>query len=196
MDVLHPRCAGLDVHQKTVVVCLRIVEGAAVQREVRTFGTATRELLALADWLAAHGCTHAVLESTGVYWKPVWAVLEGTVTLVLANATAVRNVPGRKSDVSDASWLADLLAHGLVRPSFVPPQPIQDLRALTRTRKQLVREVVEHTQRIGKVLESANVKLASVVSHLLGRSARAILDALVAGEADPAVLAALAHPRL
>jgi len=196
MDVLHPRCAGLDVHQKRVVACRRVVEGAEVQREVRTFGTTTRELLALADWLAAAGCTHAVMESTGVYWRPVWHVLDGTLELFLANATAVRSVPGRKSDVADASWLAELLAHGLVRGSFVPPQPIQDLRELTRTRKQLVREVVEHTQRIGKVLESANVKLAAVVSQLLGTSSRRILEALIAGETDPVTLAALAHPRL
>lgn len=196
METLHGRCAGLDVHQETVVACVRLGEHGPVHHEVRTFATTTRGLLALSDWLTATGCTHAVMESTGVYWKPVWHMLEGGVELVLANAAAVRNVPGRKSDVQDAVWLADLLAHGLVRGSFVPPREIQDLRELTRTRRQLVREVVEHTQRIGKVLESANVKLASVVSHLLGRSGRAMLDAMVAGETDPATLAGLAHGRL
>jgi transposase len=137
---------------------MRDASGATVQQEVRTFPTTARGLLALQDWLEASGCTHAVLESTGVYWKPVWHVLEDSVTLVLANATAVRNLPGRKSDVQDAQWLADLLAHGLVGGSFVPPAPIQALRELTRTRKQLVREGTAHSQRIEKVLESADLK--------------------------------------
>lgn len=178
MECIHARCAG------------------RAQHEVRTFATTAAGLLALQEWLGATGCTHAVLESTGVYWKPVWHMLEEHLTLVLANATAVRNVPGRKSDVSDAQWLADLLAHGLVRGSFVPPAPIQALRELPRTRKQLGREGTAHSQRIEKVLESADVKLAAVLRPLLGGSGRAILAALAEGEPDPDRLVALAHPRL
>jgi len=196
MDVQHARCAGLDVHKQTVVACVRVAVAGTGRHEVRTFATTAAGLLALQEWLVAAGCTHAVLESTGVYWKPVWHILEDSLTLVLANATAVRNLPGRKSDVSDAQWLADLLAHGLVRGSFVPPAPIQALRELTRTRKQLGREVTAHSQRIEKVLESADVKLATVLHPLLGVSGRAIVAALAAGETDPERLVALAHPRL
>jgi transposase len=196
MDVQHARCAGLDVHKQTVVACVRVAVAGTGRHEVRTFATTATGLLALQEWLVAAGCTHAVLESTGVYWKPVWHMLEDSLTLVLANATAVRNLPGRKSDVSDAQWLADLLAHGLVRGSFVPPAPIQALRELTRTRKQLGREVTAHSQRIEKVLESADVKLATVLHPLLGVSGRAIVAALAAGETDPERLVALAHPRL
>jgi len=196
MDVLHQRCAGLDVHQKTVVACVRLVAQGTVSREVRTFGTTTRELLTLSDWLAACAVTHVAMESTGVFWKPVWHVLEEHFELVLANAMHIRNIPGRKSDVNDATWIADLLAHGLIRGSFVPPAPIQELRDLTRTRTQLVREVARHTLRLQRVLEDANLKLAAVVSDLLGVSGRAVLDALVAGEADPARLADLTHGRL
>jgi transposase len=141
MDVLHAKCAGLDVHQRTVVACARRTLGRSVTHEVRTFGTTTRELLALTDWLTAHGCTHVAMESTGVYWKPVWQVLDGSFELVLANAMHIRNIPGRKTDVNDATWIADLLAHGLIRGSFVPPAPVQELRDLTRTRKQLGREI-------------------------------------------------------
>src|SRR5438034_10696881 len=196
MDVLHPKCAGLDVHQQTVVACARTGAGKAVTYDVRTFGTTTAEVLALSDWLTAHGCTHVAMEATGVYWKPVWHVLEGHFELVLANAAHVKNVPGRKTDVNDAMWLADLLAHGLIRASFVPPVAVQELRTLTRTRKQLVRERAQHVQRIQKLLEDANLKLASVVSDVMGKSGRAILDALVAGETDPAKLLALTDPRL
>jgi transposase len=196
MQVLYDRCAGLDVHAQTVVACVRVGTGAQVRHEVRTFGTGTGELLRLGEWLAAEQCTHAVMESTGVYWKPVWHLLEGTLTLLLANALQVRAVPGRKTDVNDATWLADLLAHGLIHASFVPPTPIQELRDLTRTRKQLVREIAQHTLRIQKVLEDANIKLAHVLSDVLGQSGRAILAALIAGETDPDRLAALAHGRL
>lgn len=196
MDVVYPRCAGLDVHQKTVVVCARVADGPRVQRDVHTFGTTTGELLALAAWLAARAITHVALESTGVYWKPVWHVLEGQCELVLANAMHIRNIPGRKSDVNDATWIADLLAHGLIRGSFVPPAPIQELRDLTRTRKQLVREIGRHTLRLQKTLEDANLKLTGLLSDVLGKSGRAILAALVAGETDPARLAALAGGRL
>jgi len=196
MEVLYPRCVGLDVHKDTVVACVRLAADGRVHQEVRTFGTTTKELLALADWLRESECTHAAMESTGVYWKPVWHVLEDSLTLVLANAMHIRNVPGRKTDVNDATWIADLLAHGLIRGSFVPPAPVQAMRDLTRTRKQLVREVAQHTQRLQKTLEDANVKLASFVSDILGMSGRAILDAIANGETDPEKLADLTTGRL
>src|SRR5438128_5954516 len=196
MDVLHPKCAGLDVHQQTVVACARTGAGKAVTYDVRTFGTTTAELLAWSDWLAGKGCTQVARESTGVYWKPVWHVLEGTGELVLANAMHIRNIPGRKSDVNDATWIADLLAHGLIRGSFVPPEPIQELRDLTRTRKQLVREIAQHTLRIQKTLENANIKLTAVLADVLGSSGRAILRALARGERDPERLAELASDRV
>ena len=191
MEVLYPRCAGLDVHKDTVVACVRCVTDP-VHREVRTFGTTTTELFELADWLESHGCTHVAMEATGVYWKPVWHLLDERFELVLANAQHIRNVPGRKTDVNDAMWIADLLAHGLIRGSFVPPARIQELRDLTRTRKQLVREISQHTLRIQKTLEDANIKLASVLSNVVGTSGRAMLDAIVAGENDPERLASLA----
>jgi transposase len=150
----------------------------------------------MAAWLQSKGCTHVAMESTGVYWKPVWHVLEGRFELVLGNAGQIRNMPGRKSDVNDATWIADLLAHGLIRPSFVPPAPIQQLRDLTRTRKQLVREISRHTLRIQKTLEDANIKLTGVISNLLGVSGRAILNALASGETDPEKLADLTEGRL
>jgi transposase len=196
MEVLYPRCAGLDVHQASVVACVRLAEGARASHEVRTFETTTKGLLALADWLREAGCTHVAMESTGVYWKPVWHVLEGEFELVLANAAHIRNVPGRKTDVNDAIWIADLLAHGLIKSSFVPPTPIQELRDLTRTRKQLVRETARHVQRIQKTLEDANIKIAGVISDILGVSGRAFLEAIIAGETDPEKLADLARGRL
>jgi transposase len=196
MDVMYARCAGLDVHKDTVVACVRLVVDGKVEREVRTFGTTTQDLLALGDWLRERQCTHAAMESTGVYWKPVWHVLEESLTLVLANAMHIRNVPGRKTDVNDATWIADLLAHGLIRGSFVPPTPVQEMRDLTRTRKQLVREAAQHSQRLQKTLEDANIKLASLVSDILGKSGRAILDALVGGESDPEKLADMTSGRL
>jgi len=197
MEVLYPRCAGLDVHKATVVAGVRLVAGGKVVRGVRTFGTTTAGLLELAAWLGESGCTHVAMEATGVYWRPVWHVLaEGGFGLVLANAAQVKNVPGRKTDVGDAAWLAELLAHGLVRASFVPDAPTEELRALLRTRKQLVREKASHTLRLQKTLEDANIKLDGVLADLLGKSGRAMLEALAAGEDDPAKLAALAHPRL
>ncbi len=196
MEVLYPRCAGLDVHAGSVTACVRMATGAEVTYEHRTVATTSRGLLALADWLAAHGCTHVAMEATGVYWKPVWHVLEPGFALVLANAMHIRNVPGRKSDMNDATWIADLLAHGLIRSSFVPPAPIQELRDLTRTRKQLVGEIARHTLRIQKTLEDANLKLTQVMSDILGTSGRAILAALVAGETDPHRLADLTRGRL
>lgn len=196
MELLHARCAGLDVHATNVVACVRIADSRAVTYEYRTVPTTTRGLLELADWLTAHACTHVVLESTGVYWKPVWHILEGQFSLTLANAMHVRNVPGRKSDKNDATWLADLLAMGLIRGSFVPPASVQALRDLTRTRKQFVRELARHTQRIQKTLEDANVKLTEAISDVLGVSGRAMLNAFIAGETDPERLADLAKGRL
>jgi transposase len=195
MEVLYTRCAGLDVHKDTVVACARIAVEGDVRQDVRSFATSMHGLLALADWLTQHGCTHVAMEATGVYWKPIWHVLEGSVELVLANARHVRNVPGRKSDVNDATWLADLLAHGLIRASFVPPTPIQHMRDLTRTRKQLVREIAQHTQRIQKTLDDANLKITGLITDLLGPTGRRILDALVHGQTDPERLVDLG-PRL
>ena len=196
MKTLHKRCAGLDVHKAEVVACLRVVNKQNVGHEVRRFPTTTHGLLELAEWLEHAGCTHVAMEATGVYWKPVWHILEGRFALILANAAHVKNVPGRKSDVNDATWIADLLAHGLIRSSFVPPPAIQELRDLTRTRKQLRREIVQHTQRIQAVLEEANVKLCSVITDILGASGRRILTAMIAGETDAQKLAALGSERL
>ena len=196
MKAMHRRCAGLDVHQKEIVACRRLVVGRKVQTEVNRFATTTQGLLDLADWLEEGRVTHVAMEATGVYWKPVWHILHGRFTLILANAAHIRNVPGRKSDVNDATWIAELLAHGLIRPSFVPPQPIQELRDLTRTRKELTREIVRHTQRIQSVLEEANIKLASVITDITGVSGRRILKAIISGEADAQRLADLGSSRL
>jgi transposase len=173
-----------------------VSEGGEVRHVVRRFATTTAGLLELADWLRQAGCTHVAMEATGIYWKPVWHILEGEFELILANPAHIRNVPGRKSDVNDATWIADLLAHGLIRSSMVPPGPIQELRDLTRTRKQLMRELVQHKQRIQKVLEDANVKLASVVSDVVGESGRRMLRAIIAGQTDAKKLAALGSERL
>ena len=197
MEVLYPHCAGLDVHKNTVVACVRHTVDGTIKREVRTFKTITKELLALSEWLAAEGCTHIAMEATGVYWKPVWHILsDGDFALVLANAAHVKNVPGRKTDVNDATWLADLLAHGLIRGSFVPDQQTQEMRDLLRTRKQLVRERSRHVQRLQKTLEDANIKLDSVISDVMGLSGRKMIEALIAGESDSEQLAQLAHRRI
>ena len=196
MKTLHRRCAGLDVHCDSVVACARLTVRTKATHEVRRFSTATRDLLELADWLAAQGITHVAMEATGIHWKPIWHILEGRFELVLANAAHIRNVPGRKSDVNDAVWISDLLAHGLIRASFVPPAQIQDVRDLTRTRTQLVREVAQHIQRIQKTLENANIKLTSVISNIIGTSGRRILKAMIAGETNPAKLAELGSTRL
>jgi transposase len=192
MEVLYPRCAGLDVHAGNVIACARIAAGPRVTYDHHTVPTTTRGLFELAEWLAAHGCTHVAMEATGVYWKPVWHVLEERFTLILANAMHIRNVPGRKSDMNDATWIADLLAHGLIRSSFVPPAPIQELRDLTRSRRQLVHEIARHVLRIQKTLEDANLKM----SDIGGVSGRAILTALIAGETDPNRLVDLTRGRL
>lgn len=196
MKTMHRRCAGVDVHKKEVVACLRIVARGKATYEVRRFPTTTRGLLELADWLEAAQCTHVAMEATGVYWKPVWHILESRFALILANAAHIKGVPGRKSDVNDATWIADLLAHGLIRASFVPPQPIQELRDLTRTRKQFGREIVQHSQRIQAVLEEANIKLSSVISDILGQAGQRMLKAIIEGESDADKLAELGGWRL
>jgi transposase len=196
MEVIYPRCAGLDVHKQTVVACARIATDGPASQQVRTFETTTSGLLALADWLESCGVQHAAMEATGVYWKPVWHILEGHFELVLANAAHVKNVPGRKTDVNDAMWLADLLAHGLIRASFVPPTPVQELRTLTRTRKQFVRERASHVQRIEKVLEDANLKLSVVITDILGKAGRAVLQAIIDGQTNPERLAACVTTRV
>jgi transposase len=188
MEVVHQCCAGLDVHKAEIVACVRQARGATVTHTVERFATTTSGLVALNAWLQARGATHAVLEATGVYWKPVWHVLEGTVDLLLAHPASVKAIPGRKSDQNDAMWLADLLAHGLIRGSYVPPVAIQELRDLTRTRQQLVRERSQHVLRLQKTLDDANIKIAGIVTNLLGASGRGILQALIDGETAPARL--------
>ena len=184
MDVIYPRCAGLDVHKQTVVACARVAGSGPLLQEVRTFQTTTSGLLELCDWLASLGVQHVAMEATGVYCKPVWHVLDGHFELVLANAVHVKNVPGR-TDVNDSMWLADLLAHGLIRASVLPPVAVQELRTLTRTRKQFVRERASHVQRIEKVLEDANLKLSIVLSEFVGKSGRAVLQAIIDGHTAP-----------
>jgi transposase len=197
MEVLYPHCAGLDVHKKTVVAC-RIVPGPDGRpcKEIRTFGTTTRELLRLLDWLAEGGVTHVAMESTGVYWKPIWNLLEGAFALLLVNAAHIKQVAGRKTDVKDSEWLADLLRHGLLRASFVPERFQRELRELIRYRTALVRERAAEVNRVQKVLEGANIKLASVASDVDGVSGRQILAALVAGQTEAAALAQLAKGKL
>ena len=185
MELTHARCAGLDVHKDTVVACVRIERDGHVRRETRTFGTMTIDLLALQQWLVDEEVTHVAMEATGVYWKQVWHVLEPVCTLILANPAHIKNVPGRKTDVKDAEWIAELLSHGLVEASFVPPTPIQELRALTRDRRQFHREASQHVQRIQKVLQDANIKIDSVISDVMGMSGRAFLKAIIEGECDP-----------
>lgn len=197
MQTLVERGCGLDVHQATVVACLLItLRNGQIQKQMRTFETTTRELMRLREWLLSEGCTHVAMESTGVYWKPVYAVLEGTFQVVVANAQHVRKVPGRKTDVKDAEWLADLLGHGLLRPSFVPPKPIRELRDLTRYRRKLVESQAAERNRLLKLLETANIKLASVATDVFGVSGRAMLCALVEGQATPQEMAQLARGRM
>jgi transposase len=193
MQVLYERCCGLDVHKKTVTVCLITPD----VREVRTFGTFTEDLRALQDWLLSHGCTHVAMESTGVYWKPIWNLLEGTgMELLLVNARDLKAVPGRKTDVKDAEWITDLMRHGLLRGSFVPDRAQRELRELVRYRRSLIDERSREANRIQKLLEGANVKLASVATDVLGKSGKAMLQAIADGETDPKVLASLALGKL
>jgi transposase len=200
MDVVFLRCAGLDVHKKSITAC-RIVPDPTGQEaegiaELRTFGTMTLELLALADWLTEASITHVAMESTGEYWTPVYNLLEGTFTVFLVNAAHVKNVPGRKTDKADARWLAKLMRFGLLQASFIPPKGQRDVRDLTRYRTKLVQERVREVNRVQGVLERANIKLASVASDIRGVSGRAMLEALIAGKADPATMADLAKRRM
>jgi transposase len=197
MKVVYERCAGLDVHKKTVVACVLTPDGASGwRRETRTFSTMTADLLALSDWLQSLGCTHVAMESTGDYWKPVFNILEATVEVLLVNAQHVKAVPGRKTDVKDAEWLAELLQHGLLRASFIPPVAQRELRDLTRYRNTFIRERATLVNRVQKVLEDANIKLGSVASNVMGVSGRAMLEALIAGDTNPERLADLAKGRL
>jgi transposase len=193
MQTLVERGCGLDVHQATVVACLLIVlKNKQVQKQARTFGTTTRELLSLREWLLSQGCTHVAMESTGVYWKPIYAVLEGAFEIVVANAQHIKKVPGRKTDVKDAEWIADLLCYGLLRSSFVPPKPIRELRDVMRYRRKLVETQAAERNRLLKLLESANIKLASVATDVFGMSGRLMLRALIEGKAAPQEMADLA----
>jgi transposase len=197
MEVLYTRCCGLDIHKKSVVACLIITEpGQQPVKETRTFRTMTADLLALADWLSDMGCTHVAMESTGVYWRPIYNLMEGLFELLLVNAQHIKAVPGRKTDVKDADWIAELLRHGLLRGSFVPSRPQRQLRELTRHRTTLVQERARTINRMQNVLEDANIKLASVVTDIRGVSARSMLEALIAGERDLSVMAELARGRM
>jgi transposase len=197
MHVLYPRCCGLDIHKKTVVACVLLTDPDGTDhRFVRTFGTMTADLLVLGDWLSFHAVTHVAMESTGVLWRPVFNVLEEGRTLILVNAQHLTAVPGRKTDVKDSEWLADLLRHGLLKASFVPPPPIRVLRDLTRYRKTLVELRTQEINRIHKVLDTANLKLGVVASNVVGVSGRRMLRAIEQGESDPEVLAELAKGQL
>ena len=197
MRVLHERCCGLDIHKKFVVACLLATSpDGTPQHEILTYSTMTHDLLALCDWLGAEHCTHVVMESTASFWRPIYNLLEGHVELLVVNAYHVKAVPGRKTDVKDAEWLADLLRHGLVRASFIPSPVQRQQRDLTRYRIHLIEERARLTNRLQVVLEDANIKLAAVVTDVRGVSARAILQALMAGEKDSHVLAELARGRL
>jgi transposase len=197
MRVVHERCCGLDVHKQTVVACLLLTAaGGQASHEVRTFATTTAGLQALGDWLARCGVTHVAMESTGIFWRPVFNLLEGRCEVILVNAAHMKAVPGHKTDVKDSEWIADLLCHGLLTASFLPPKPIRDLRDLVRARKTLVQQRAQAILRVQKVLETANIKLSSVASDVLGVSGRAMLDAMLAGVSDAEVLAELAQKRL
>ena len=197
MYVVYAHCCGLDVHKRSITACLLVSRaGGKGQHEIRRFGTMTRDLLALADWLQSHHVTHVAMESTGVYWKPVWNILEGQFEVVLVNAQHIKAVPGRKTDIKDCQWIAELLQHGLLRSSFVPPTPIRQLRDLTRMRASLRQDHTAVANRRQKVLEEANIKLAAVASDWLGVSGRAILAQLLAGEEDAEKLAELSRGRL
>jgi transposase len=192
MDVLHPRCCGLDVHKSSISACILVQEAGRVQKHQRRFGAMTKDLQELANWLRQFEVTQVAMESSGVYWKPVWNILEGQFTVVLVNAQHIKNVPGRKTDQKDAEWIAQLLQHGLLRPSYVPCEIIRDLRDLTRMRVSLSQEASRISSRVQKVLEDANVKLASVATNTLGKSGRAMLEEIIARKDDPEHLASLA----
>ncbi len=197
MDIIYERVAGLDVHKDVIVACVRLTQGGQVERECRSFSTTTAGLLDLLAWLLESRVSHVAMEATGVYWKPVWNILsDGRFELIVANAAHIKNVPGRKTDVNDAMWIADLLACGLIRASFVPDEAFQQLRSLLRARKQLLGEQTRHVQRIQKTLEEANIKLDSVISDVMGVSGRRMIEAMIAGERNPGRLAALADGRI
>ena len=196
MEIVYKRCCGLDVHKETVAACVMIREGEKVQKEIRTFRTMTSDLLVLHDWLLAHRVTHVAMESTGVYWKPVFNLLEGSFEVLLVNASHIKAVPGKKTDIKDCEWIADLLSHGLLKGSFIPPQPIRDLRDLTRYRKSLSDERTREINRLQKLLETANIKLSSVATDVMGVSGKAMLEAILSGSTEPEVLADLAKGRL
>jgi len=197
MDIVRPRCPGIDIGKRSLTACVITTDARGTPaKEIRTFGTLTSELLALADWLDTAGVTAVAMESTGSYWKPIWNLLEDRFELLLANAAHLKAVPGRKTDVRDAEWIADLFRHGLLRASFIPPRPERELRELVRYRTTLVRERASEINRLAKVLEGANIKLGSVSTNIGGVSGRAILAALASGTTDPAVLAELARGRL
>jgi len=186
MEVIHDRVAGLDVHKDTVVACVRTMSGNKATRECRTYATTTDGLLSLLEWLSLSQCGLAAMEATGVYWVPVWKILsEGDFELLVANAAHIKSVPGRKTDMNDAMWIADLAAHGLIKASFVPDEELHELRTLMRTRKQLVREQTRHVQRIQKTLTEANIRLDSVISDVMGASGRRMIEAMIAGVRDP-----------
>ncbi len=197
MQVVHARCCGIDVHKRSVVACVLLTQpDGAVRRHTATFGTMTADLLALHDWLGRYGVTHIAMESTGVYWRPVYNVLEDDDrAILLVNPQHLRAVPGRKTDIQDAEWLADLLRHGLLTGSFIPPAPVRALRELTRYRKTLVQQRADEVNRVQQTLEGANVKLAAVATDVLGVSGRAMLAALLDGQDDPEALAELARGR-
>jgi len=197
MDIIFSNVAGLDIHKKTIVACVRVVDGnGRASDEVREFGTMTSELLKMSDWLSSCHVTHVAMESTGVFWKPVWNILEGVFELLLVNPRELKQVPGRKSDVKDAQWIAHLLQCGLLKSSFVPERPQRELRDLTRHRAQLTDEHTRIANRIHKILEDSNIKLGSVASDILGKSGRDMLRALIAGERDTDKLAEMARARM
>ena len=192
MQVVYEKCCGIDVHKKSITACVMTPEGQTIRR----FGTMVKDLLELSDWLSEHKVSHVAMESTGVYWKPVYNLLEDDFEVWVVNAKHIKNVPGRKTDVKDAEWIADLLRHGLMRASFIPERPQRELRELTRYRRRLIQQRAELVNRIQKVLEGANIKLSSVATDIMGASGRAMLEAMIAGEQDPKKLAAMSKGRL
>ena len=196
MQVVYDHCCGLDVHKKTIVACLLTIVGGKLRKDIRTFGTTTKALLALLDWLTDAGCTHVAMESTGVYWKPVYNILEEHFELLVVNAQHLKAVPGRKTDVKDAEWIAELLQHGLLKGSFIPPRFVRELRDLTRTRTCVVRDRARAVNRLQKILEDANIKLASIATDIMGKSGRAMLRLLLTGETDEKTIAMMAKGRM
>lgn len=193
MEVIYPRCCGLDIHKKTVVACVITPE----EKEIRTFSTMTEDILAMVDWIKNKGCTHVAMESTGSYWKPIYNILEiEGLNPMVVNANHIKNVPGRKTDVKDAEWIAGLLQHGLLQGSYIPSREQRELRELIRYRRSLIEERAREINRMQKVLEGTNIKLASVTTDILGKSSRAMIEAIINGEEDPAILSELAQKRL